>query len=239
MSENKDFSKMNIYQKMQYVKLAIGERELKKSGQNKFSGFSYYELGDFLPSIIDLCTKVGLFTQINFSVEHDEITTYSDENEIKSTETYHVPEVARLTIINSDNPTERLDYDSAVKKLELKGTNEVQSYGGVQTYLRRYLYMNAFDIVEADMFDIDSFEDKKTKKKEKADLDKLIDEEKEAFKAADEETKKELGSTLKTLGYSTFKDLSEKQNKDDIISLAKVLNVEVPEKLLKEEVEKE
>lgn len=236
MSENKDFSKMNIYQKMQYVKLSIGERELKKSGQNKFSGFSYYELGDFLPSIIDLCTKVGLFTQISFSVEHDQIINYNSENR---TETYHIPEIAKLTIINSDNPDEKLEYQSAVKKLELKGTNEVQSYGGVQTYLRRYLYMNAFDIVEADMFDVDTFEDKKTKKKEKADLDKLIDEEKKAFKAADEETKKKLGNTLRTLGYNTFKDLSEKQNKDDVISLAKVLNVEVPEKLLKEEVEKE
>lgn len=236
MSENKDFSKMNIYQKMQYVKLAIGERELKKSGQNKFSGFSYYELADFLPSIIDLCTKVGLFTQINFGVEQDRIITYNGENR---TETYHIPEFAQLTIINCDNPYENLEYKSAVRKLELKGTNEIQSYGGVQTYLRRYLYMNAFDIVEADMFDVDTFEDKKTKKKEKADLDKLIDEEKKAFKVADETTKKELGSTLKTLGYNTFKDLSEKQNKDDIISLAKVLKIEVPEKLLNEKTEKE
>lgn len=38
---------MNIYQKIQAVKKELSERELKKSGENKFSGFKYYELGDF------------------------------------------------------------------------------------------------------------------------------------------------------------------------------------------------
>ena len=58
---------MNIYQKIQAVKKELSERELKKSGENKFSGFKYYELGDFLPSIIELCAKYGLFTQITFT----------------------------------------------------------------------------------------------------------------------------------------------------------------------------
>ena len=49
-----------------FVDYGISERELKKSGRNDFSGFSYYELGDFLPSIIELCNKYGLFTKINF-----------------------------------------------------------------------------------------------------------------------------------------------------------------------------
>ena len=37
--------------------------------------------------------------------------------------------------------------------LSLKGANEVQNLGGCQTYSRRYLYLNAFEIVEHDYFD--------------------------------------------------------------------------------------
>ena len=39
---------------------------------------------------------------------------------------------------------------------------------------------------------------------------------------------------MKAFGYGTFADLEEKQEKNDIIELAKALNVEIPEKLLKE-----
>lgn len=40
-----------------------------------------------------------------------------------------------------------------MRNLELKGANAVQLLGGVETYLRRYLYMTVLDIVEADQFD--------------------------------------------------------------------------------------
>jgi hypothetical protein len=43
---------MNIYEKVQKIKLELLEANIKKSGNNKFSGFKYYELGDFMPHII-------------------------------------------------------------------------------------------------------------------------------------------------------------------------------------------
>ena len=49
---------MSIYHKIQKVKLELSSRELKKSGENTYSGFKYYELGDFLPSIIELVKNV-------------------------------------------------------------------------------------------------------------------------------------------------------------------------------------
>ena len=49
---------MTIYHKIQKVKLELSSRELKKSGENTYSGFKYYELGDFLLSIIELCGKL-------------------------------------------------------------------------------------------------------------------------------------------------------------------------------------
>ena len=120
----------NIYQKMQDIKLELQKMDLKKSGQNKYAWYSYFELKDFLPSIVELMNKHGVFSKIDFT-DHD----------------------ATLRIVNIENPSDFVSYNSPVATLELKGCNSVQALWWVQTYLRRYLYMNAFDIVEADMFD--------------------------------------------------------------------------------------
>ena len=211
---------MNIYQKIQAVKKELSERELKKSGENKFSGFKYYELGDFLPSIIELCAKYGLFTQITFT-EDKGILNIVDCN---------------AEVVQEGNPSEYriVQYESPLKELELKGANAIQALGGAETYLRRYLYMNAFDIVEADMFDSAEFEKKKKAKTEKTALEKIINDCKEAFKKADDDIKKETGTLMKSLGYATFADITKAQNKQDILSLAELLKVEIPAELQEE-----
>ena len=121
---------MNIYEKIQVAKLKILESNLKKSGKNKFAGYTYYELADLIPTIIQVCNELKLFTKISF-------------NETEAT----------LTIVNAEKTEETLEYTSPMKDLELKGANEIQALGGVETYQRRYLYMAAFDIFENDMFD--------------------------------------------------------------------------------------
>jgi hypothetical protein len=135
-----DYSTMNIYQKIQLVKEKILKENLKKSGENKYAGFKYYELADFTPSIIKLCNEVGLFTKITFSEE-----------------------LATLKIINVDKSEEFEEYTSPMRNLVLKGCNEIQALGGVETYSRRYLYMSAFDIIENDMFDAKSGEVEESK----------------------------------------------------------------------------
>lgn len=142
MEEQKE--KLNIYQKIQKVKKEISNKKLKKTGENKFSGFKYYELTDFVPTLIELCDTYQLFTMFEL-----------------------VSDKAILTIINSENVEEKIDYTMPTADLELKGANKIQSIGGVQTYLRRYLYMNAFDIVESDTLDRGNVEVELTIEEEK------------------------------------------------------------------------
>ena len=124
---------MNIFEKINKVKYGILSAKLKKSGYNKFSNFNYYELADITPTIIALCNENKLMTQFTFDNDY-----------------------ARLIIIDVEKPMDVLAYTSPMKELQIKGANEIQALGGVETYQRRYLYMMAFDIIEADMFDATS-----------------------------------------------------------------------------------
>lgn len=124
---------LNVYQKIQALRLTLQESHIKKSGKNKFQDYSYYELQDFLPLIVRGCEKRNLYTQIDFK-----------------------PDLATLTVINANNPQERVTFETTVASVELKGGQAMQNLGAMQTYLRRYLYMNAFEIVQCD--DIDSQE---------------------------------------------------------------------------------
>ena len=120
----------NIYVKIQNVKEKLLKENIKKSGKNKFAGYTYYELGDFTPHIVKFCNEEKLFTKFSFDKE-----------------------LAILTIVNTEKPSEFEVYTSPIEELELKGANKIQALGGVETYSRRYLYMAAFDIIENDMFD--------------------------------------------------------------------------------------
>jgi hypothetical protein len=128
----------NIYTKLMEVRVAFHKLELKKSGLNKFAGFKYYELGDFLVPATQLLQEANLCPMISFNND-----------------------LATMTLINGDNPEEQITFTSPMRDLELKGTNAVQNLGGVQTYLTRYLYIQLLNIVEADVFDATSGKDHK------------------------------------------------------------------------------
>lgn len=168
---------MNIFDKMNVAKLSILKTNLKKSGENKFAGFKYYELADILPTIIQVCNDLKLFTSISFRED-----------------------VALLQIVNIEEPTEHLEYLSPMKELQLKGCNAIQALGGTETYQRRYLYMTAFDIIENDMFDAVVEEEEKTIN---TTIEKSLREMIKNHKKSDEEVIR----ILKELGHDKLSEL--------------------------------
>ena len=130
--------KLNLFQKLQKARVELQEMNLKKSGQNKFAGFSYYELSDFLPAINIICNNVGLFTAISFEIDY-----------------------AILRIYDCEDMERFIEFKSPMKEIQQKGCNDIQSLGSVETYSRRYLYLTAFEIVENDFSDAVSGSDNK------------------------------------------------------------------------------
>lgn len=121
---------MNIYKKLQAVRFEVQKRNIKPSGVNKFANYKYYELKDISPVINAFLLKYSLTTIITFTNEK-----------------------AILTLINCDKPDERIEFESPMREIEMKGLNSMQTLGGIQTYQRRYLYMLVFDIVENDIIE--------------------------------------------------------------------------------------
>ena len=128
--KTEEIKKLNIYEKITNIKSDFLKANVKKSGKNKFANYTYYELADITPVLIELCKQYGIFTKFSYTKGE-----------------------ATLEIVNIENPNEREIYTSPMEELELKGCNKIQALGGCETYSRRYLYMSAFDIIENDMFD--------------------------------------------------------------------------------------
>jgi hypothetical protein len=130
---------MNVYQKLNDARDEFHQAKLKKSGHNKFANYYYFELGDFVIPALEIFKQIGLTSIISFGKEE-----------------------ASMTIVNNDKPEEKIVLTSPMSSAALKGCHEVQNLGAVQTYLRRYLWVAALEIVEHDALDGTVGSDKKT-----------------------------------------------------------------------------
>ena len=118
-----------VHKKLMEARMLLQQAPLKKSGHNKFAGYSYFELGDFLPTINQIFSRVGLCGVVSFDKE-----------------------LASLTITDWDDNTS-IVITSPMADANLKGCHPIQNLGAVETYTRRYLWVSAMEIVEHDALD--------------------------------------------------------------------------------------
>ena len=121
---------MSIHEKLSDAREHFHELELKKTGHNKFAGYKYFELGDFLIPALKVLKIYGIVSVISFGKE-----------------------VATMKLIDIDKPDDFIEITSPMSSAALKGAHEIQNLGAVQTYLRRYLWVAALEIVEHDAID--------------------------------------------------------------------------------------
>jgi len=120
---------MTVYKKLQEARILLQNTKLNKSGKNKFAGYEYFELSDFLPAIQKICNDIGLCGVVSFNHE-----------------------MAFLQITDVSDGTSIM-FTSPMSSAALKGCHDVQNLGAVQSYLRRYLWVNCFEICEHDALD--------------------------------------------------------------------------------------
>lgn len=118
-----------VHKKLMQARMSLQEATLKKSGHNKFAGYNYFELGDFIPTITEIFYNIGLCGVVSYDSE-----------------------IASLTITDTDDGTS-LVITSPMAEANLKGCHPIQNLGAVETYTRRYLWVTAMEIVEHDALD--------------------------------------------------------------------------------------
>lgn len=130
----------NIYEKMQWVKCELQKQVDTKSGANTFAKFKYLQLTDFMPKLNELNKQVGLFTKFEIKTNYNQ-----DGVEIEN---------ALLTIVDVDSDKhDQLVYSSKTAEANVKGATPIQNLGSVHTYMRRYMYVEAYDLAVEDDLD--------------------------------------------------------------------------------------
>ena len=126
---------MTVYKKLQAARHELSKANLKKTGLNSFGGWKYYELGDFIPTINKIFDEKGLCGVFSFG------------------------EVATLAIHDSDSG-EAVVFSTPIVYAESNKGQPIQLLGSTHSYLRRYLWLMAMEIVESDAVDAEKQEEK-------------------------------------------------------------------------------
>ena len=120
---------MSVYKKLQEARALLHKTPLNKSGKNKFAGFNYFELGDFIPQVTEIFNKIGLCGVVSFTADTAYLTVHETEGD---------------GIITFTSP---LVYAENAKG------QAIQSLGSTHTYFRRYLWLLCMDVLENDHID--------------------------------------------------------------------------------------
>lgn len=149
----------NIFAKMNVVRTELS-KYLKKGGKNNYSNYSYFQLDDFIPTLLQLCNDNGLFTQfwigrdkVDMPTETVEVTTTDSEGNTINTKTikenFQYAEFAHLMIYDVESQ-DTMEFTKETANCSLSGAQPIQNLGSKTTYMKRYMYMDAFEIVEND-----------------------------------------------------------------------------------------
>lgn len=120
---------MTVYAKLNKARSEFHRLKLKKTGLNKFAGYSYFELSDFLIPALEVFKENGLCAFISFGSD-----------------------LATMTITDVEDGS-FIALTSPMAEAQLKGCHPIQNLGAVETYTRRYLWVAALEIVEHDALD--------------------------------------------------------------------------------------
>lgn len=132
----KEVNTLNVYQKFFMAKEKLLNTKMDKTGKNPHMKYLYFSLEDIVPVVEKILQEVRLAAYV----------------------TYPSAFIAELYIINVDNPEEKIVVQAPMKSFEdvpygNQPTLAVQYLGAEFTYMRRYLYLAAFNLVENDLLD--------------------------------------------------------------------------------------
>ena len=149
----------NIFAKMNVVRTELS-KNLEKSGKNDYSHYDYFQLADFIPTLLKLCNDNGLFTQfwigrdkVELPSKVTRVTATDEEGKTIITETteenFQYVEQSHLVVYDVETQ-DTIEFTKETRECSLSAAQPIQNLGSKTTYMKRYMYMDAFEIVEND-----------------------------------------------------------------------------------------
>lgn len=159
INENSDevtaTDKMSLRERILHV---INEIRITKTGKNTFSQYDYFKPEEINQRVNPLLLKYKIFPLFYTCFEGFEtevVETSSDKDGMKYTTKRELKEIAKLEFQDILGRDQTVIYQMPIERIEIKGANKMQNLGGVRTYAKRYLYMEALNISD-DKLDLDS-----------------------------------------------------------------------------------
>ena len=153
--------KVSLKSKINEIRLELS-REMSKSGKNTYSKYDYFQLKDFMPMAIALMNDKGVYTEFQmlnkrFELPGETVTTYltNENGESKKAmttekENWEYRELAILDVYNLDDEEDMIHLEKPTANVSLQAAQPIQNLGGKNTYMKRYMYMDLFEINEND-----------------------------------------------------------------------------------------
>lgn len=194
----------NITKKLAKARIMFQNKGVTMSGENTFAKYKYYELSDILPVTNKINEELGILTMVSFTAD-----------------------LATCEVIDSESG-EKITFTSPMSTANLKGCHDVQNLGAVQTYIKRYLYQNVYEITESDALNATQGKpETETKPKPKSEPKEENDYKAQLKELIDNSKGKITGEMIaETMERKFSKRKANELNEDQFISLLEELTNE-------------
>lgn len=122
-----------VWKKLAQARMKLQESSLIMTGENKYSNYKYFELADFMPQINKANFEVGLVSLFNLK----------NDNQLAVLEIIDVEDGSSIIFETKSS--------ECILKTKEGRMNPIQELGATHTYMRRYMYMGAYEISENDI----------------------------------------------------------------------------------------
>lgn len=150
------------------IRVELQNSKINKSGKNKFAGFEYYELKDFLPKLNELMQKEKINDVFVINQDVASLTLIKGEEK----QEYRIPfKIFDTPLVFKKDKTGNFIKNKNGEYIQVQSMQDIQYLGALNTYYKRYLYLNAFGITDGEVIDsMDNSELEKQKHTTKKDL---------------------------------------------------------------------
>lgn len=182
---DKQVRQMKVLERLARIRIEVQNSLETISGYNDTDDYTYFELKDFMPQVNKIFLKYRVIGKFFFP----------------STEQ------SQLDIINLDDYEDKVSFTMIRRPYNMQ--NQMQAEGAINTYSKRYLYMNALEICENDQLNCSKpkVENKETPA-EKNTVNMIYFLAKQLMKSGDKDTVAKTKSIMKSEGFDSLKDIS-------------------------------